>query len=214
MLKYDKYERGFLQFLDLIPPGTTLLDIGANIGITTVPMAKKFPLLTLHSFEPVPPNINALKRIIKHYKLKNVVLHEIGLADAPGELKMVIPVVNGVKMQGLCHVFNEATDDPNEGEIISVPVKRLDDLAELQVVQKIAGIKIDVENFEYYVLKGAQQLLTKHKPVIYCELWANEMRQVVMDYLKEIGYTAKVYENNKLVDFKNQEESNFIFING
>ncbi|NCD70406.1 FkbM family methyltransferase [Mucilaginibacter agri] len=212
LLKHDKYEQGFLQFLDLIPQGTTLLDIGANIGITSVPMAKKFPSLTLHSFEPVPPNISALKRVIKHFKLKNVVLHEIGLADAPGELKMVIPIINGVKMQGLCHMYNEATDSPDEGEIITVPVKKLDDLDYLQSAEKIAGIKIDVENFEYYVLKGGQQLLTRHKPVIYCELWDNEMRPLVMNYLKELGYAVKVFENKALVDFKDQEETNFIFI--
>lgn len=212
MLKRNKYEQGFLHFLDLIPQGTTLLDIGANIGITSVPMAKKFPSLALHSFEPVPPNINALKRVIKHYRLKNVVLHEVGLADAPGELKMVIPIINGVKMQGLCHMYNEVTDSPDEGELITVPVKRLDDLVFLQSAPKIAGIKIDVENFEYYVLKGGRQLLAKHKPIIYCELWANEMRQVVIDYLKEFGYVVKVYENKTLVNFKDQDETNFIFI--
>lgn len=213
MLKKDKYEISFRQFMDLIKDGDSILDIGANIGITAVPMARAFPDKTLHAFEPIPENASALKRVIAHYKLKNVVLHEIALGEAPGELKLVLPVINGVKMQGLSHVYREGEDSEwNRGEIFSIPVKKLDDVDGLQRLKKLAAIKIDVENFEYYVLKGGRELLTKHSPVIYCELWDNEMRQPVMDYLKELGYGVKIFVGDNLVDFTGQTENNFIFI--
>lgn len=210
--KGSTYEEEFFEFLNLIPEGT-ILDIGANIGITTVPIAKKFPAATVHSFEPIPANNAALKRIIKHYKLTNVQLHEIALGEEPGELKLVVPIVQGVRMQGLSHVHVPGQDDEwNTGDIYNIPMMKLDDIPALLKEQKIAAIKIDVENFEYYVLKGGSQLLTKHKPVIYCELWENEMRQLVMDLLKSIGYSVKVFQGSKLVDFTNQPGTNFIFI--
>jgi len=215
MLKRDKYEHGFMQFLELIPPGSTILDIGANIGITSVPIAKKFPGATLHSFEPMPANVTALKRVINYYKLKNVVVHEIALGSENGILKLVMPIIKGVKMQGLCHAYVEGEDEEwNRGEIVQVPVKRLDDIEALQKAEKISAIKIDVENFEYQVLMGARDILAKHQPVIYCELWANEVRDQVIDYLKQFGYAIKVFENDSLVDFTTQDENNFVFIIG
>lgn len=213
-LKGSAYEAEFFEFMNLIPAGT-ILDIGANIGITTVPLAKKFPAETIHCFEPIPHNNTALKRIIKHYKLRNVQLHEIALGEQPGMLKLVVPVVKGVRMQGLSHVYVEGQHDEwNTGDIYNIPVFRLDDIPALQAEKTIAAIKIDVENFEYYVLKGGMQLLQRHKPVIYCELWPNERRAMVISLLAQIGYTAKVFEGKNLVDFSTQNETNFVFMPG
>lgn len=210
--KGSTYEAEFFEFLNLIPAGT-ILDIGANIGITTVPIAQKFPKARLHSFEPIPSNTKALRRIIKHYKLNNVQLHEVALGEAPGELKLVVPIIKGVRMQGLSHAYVEGnTDDWNKGEIHHIPMLKLDDMEVLKKEDKIAAIKIDVENFEYYVLKGGRQLLEKHKPIIYCELWENEMRYKVMDLVKDIGYKVKVFEGKNLVDYTGQPGTNFIFV--
>jgi len=207
----NKHEAEFLHFLNLLPTDKVLLDVGANIGIMTIPLAKKAVNGKVYSFEPMPQNIKALKRIIKYYKLRNITLFETALGNAPGELKMVMPIIDNVKMQGLCHVVD--VNNPEEGEHFTLPVKRLDDIPELQNAPSIGGIKIDVENFEFEVLSGAKELLLKHKPIIYCELWANEKRQRTLNYLKnEIGYNVKVYDGEKLVPFSSQDVSNFFLV--
>jgi hypothetical protein len=61
-------------------------------------------------------------------------------------------------------------------------------------------------------LKGGEALLRKHKPVIYCELWDNDRRRLCFEYLQGLGYQVKVYENNSLVDFKEQASINFFFM--
>ena len=43
--------------------------------------------------------------------------------------------------------------------------------------KKIGAIKMDVENFEYFVLEGGKELIKKHKPIIYTELWENQNRE-------------------------------------
>jgi FkbM family methyltransferase len=208
------YEAAFTEFLRLVPEGA-VLDIGANIGMTTVPLAKKFPAAHVYSFEPIPANYATLKRIIKHYRLTNVTLFEAALGEEPGVLKLVVPVINKVHMYGLSHDYKEGRNDEwNTGNVYSIPMLKLDDIAALQEVKKIAAIKIDVENFEYYILKGGRQLLLKHKPVIYCELWPNEMRQPVLDLVKEIGYSVKVLQDGTLADFDNQPVTNFILLHG
>ena len=45
---------------------------------------------------------------------------------------------------------------------------------------RVTGIKLDVENFEAHVLRGATELLKRDHPIIYCELWDTPNRQEVM----------------------------------
>ncbi len=208
-----KYEEEFHFFNDMIEDNGIILDIGANIGTMTTLIAKKSKNSKIYAFEPIPDNIKALKRVIGHYKLDNVKVYEAALGEENGELKMIMPIIDNVKMQGLSHVVEKYTaEEINSGHIYSVPVYKLDDLEELRSGGKINAIKIDVENFEYHVLKGAEQILKDHKPVIYCELWDNEKKYITISYLKDLGYKAKIYENKKLIDFKGQTAINFFFV--
>lgn len=200
-------------FIGMIPNKGMVLDIGANIGITTVPLAKALPNASVFSYEPMPHNAKALRRVVQASKLKNVSVFETALDEREGELKMVLPVINGVKMQGLSHVYEEGNStDWNKGDLFTVPVKQLDRLPNLQAAT-ITAIKIDVENFEYNVLKGGQQLLAKNKPLIYTELWENEKKQQCIDYLQGLGYQTKVFEGNQLVPYTGQaNEVNYFFV--
>jgi FkbM family methyltransferase len=205
------HEKEFLYFLDMIPKEEgIILDIGANIGVMTVTMALSHKNATVFSFEPIPDNVLALEKVVKFFKLKNVRLIKTALGDEPGEIKMVVPVVGNSNMQGLSHVVESGETDA--GKFFSVPVQKLDDMPELKSGLRIMAIKIDVENFEYYVLKGARELLLKNKPIIYCELWDNERRVLCMNYMKELGYKVKIFIKGVLTDFHSQEGINFFFV--
>ncbi len=212
-LKINKYEKEFLYFIDLIPEEGTILDIGANIGITSVPLAQRKKKSFIYAFEPMPENISALKRVIQYFKLSNVKILETALGDIPGELKMVMPVINNVKMQGFSHIISESdAKDHDQTHIHTVPVNTLDKIEELNVAAKISAIKIDVEGFEYFVLKGGCDMLSKHKPLIYCELWDNEKRKMTIDYLLSLGYEVKFLDGNDLKLYKdNPNIINFFF---
>ena len=209
-LKANRHEREFVCFLEKIPNEGVILDIGANIGIMTISLAKKLDKAQIYAFEPIPDNLKALKRILNHYKPGNVKVFETALGEENGTIQMVLPVMDKMKMQGLSHVVKENDNSEwNTGQVYSLPVKKLDDIQELKELPKITAIKIDVENFEYYVFKGGRELLLKHKPLIYCELWANEMRPVCLNYLKDLGYKVSIFDGEKLVPYTNQEETNF-----
>ena len=116
-------------------------------------------------------------------------------------------------MQGLSHVLHESIEGNNEGEVFKVPVKKLDDINEIDINnKKINAIKIDVENFEYFVLKGGRELINKHRPLIYCELWEQENKSKTLELLINFNYDVKVKENNELVKYTNQKTQNFFFI--
>jgi FkbM family methyltransferase len=213
-LKKDKKEKDFFQFLSLIPKDTAVLDIGANIGIMTVHLAR-IENVTVYSFEPMPNNIMAFKRIVNHFGLKNVELFEMALGNTEGEVEMVMPVISSVRMQGLSHVVHESIQENNEGERFRVPLKMLDNLPQLRnSAKRISAIKIDVENFEFFVLDGAKQLIEKNKPVVYAELWDNDNRYKCFDLFDSLNYKTFVAVNDRLVLFNPSEhvKQNFIFI--
>jgi len=212
-LKRDRKEKDFFQFMGLIPEGTAVLDIGANIGIMTVHLAGIKDSM-VYSFEPMPNNIEAFNRIVRYFKLKNVKLFEVALGNSEGTAEMVMPVISAVRMQGLSHVVHESIPENNEGERFRVPLRMLDNMQELEAGRRISAIKIDVENFEFFVLDGAKKLIAKHRPVVYAELWDNENRYNCFGLFNSLNYRTYVAVNDQLVLFdpSHHMKQNFIFI--
>lgn len=212
-LRWDRKEGDFLHFLSLLQDHDVVLDVGANIGIMTAKLAQRCRKGKVHAFEPIPENFNALTRIVAHFRFDNVVLHPYALGEAPGEIQMVMPEVQNVKMQGLSHVVHDSIEDFNEGQRYSVPIHTLDALA--GQFGKVRAIKIDVENFEFFVFKGATELLKRDRPMIYCELWDNANRVKCFDFLtQEVGYQIQILEGGKLIPFDPQVHvrQNFFFV--
>ena len=205
-LKWGAIEKEFLEFMNLVPDDRVILDLGSNIFIMTTHIASRRRKAMVYSFEPIAENLITLKRIVRYYKLSNVKVFECALGDHDGEIKMVMPVIADVKMQGLSHVVEEGSGNQDAGTFYTVPLKKLDDILELHEPNlKITAIKIDVENFEFFVLKGGRALLAKHRPVIYSELWNNENRTNTIKMLSELGYAVKVNQHGRLVNFEGQE---------
>lgn len=180
------YEKEFAHFTKLVPDEGIILDVGANIGITMVPLARLKKNAVIHAFEPIAENFSTLQRVARIYRVENIQLINLALGEASGHLKMIMPTLGHAKQQGLSKVYEEGSKE--QGAIYHVEVKPLDALYDGQ--QRISAIKIDVENFEYEVLQGGEKILTKWKPVIYCELWYNEKRKQVFQYLNRLGYDA------------------------
>lgn len=211
-LRSDKKENDFFTFLSLLKDGKgDVLDIGANLGIMTVHLAKKLPNTTIHAFEPMPTNVHILKRIIAKFNLKKTKIHEVALGDETGTAKMVLPLNGHTVMQGLSHIKHESITEWNEGQEVDVQLDKLDNLINGQAIQ---GIKIDIENFEYFALKGADRILSANKPIIYAELWDNENRSNCFEYLKSFNYSVFVGDDQQLVPYEPQKHhtQNFIFI--
>lgn len=201
-LHRDKRERDFFAFLALLPAEGTVLDIGANLGFITAHLAWKVKSGRVIAFEPMPDNLDALHYVVKKFNLANVKVEELALGDHDGEVEMVLPVEGKARQQGLSHIVHEDLTDHNEGIRFKVPLKKLDSISSLfESGTKVAGIKMDVENFEHFVLSGADQLIAKHHPLIYLELWDNENRTTCFDILNKWSYSVMVNVDGKHVPY-------------
>ncbi len=70
---------------------------------------------------------------------------------------------------------------------MTVPLTMIDSLD----LPRVDGIKVDVENFEWQVFRGAINLLKRDHPVIYCELWDTPNRRDVILLLRDLGYSCE-----------------------
>jgi FkbM family methyltransferase len=196
-LRNDSNEKIMFTFLDLIPNDCLILDIGANLGFITYHLAQKQGCSVI-AFEPIPINYSILTRLMATKKLTNTIALPYALGEETGTLDMVMPLQDGIPMQGLSHVT-----DPTgqvDGYRFTVPVKRLDELIEIRDSDKrVGGIKIDVENYEYFILQGGIDLIKRNKPVICIELWKNENRQRSLSLLMSLGYVPHILANNQLI---------------
>jgi FkbM family methyltransferase len=156
-----------------VRPGDTVLDIGANIGLVTLRLAKRVgPSGTVHAFEPNPAIAGRLRASLERNGIANVQLHQVALGAVPDTLHLSIPEGNA----------GAASFLHSRGTSIGVPVKRLDDF-ELRP----SFIKMDVEGFEDRVLEGFAQTLRTHPPkVILFE--QNNAKGRSIPILRDAGY--------------------------
>lgn len=133
--------------LHFLRPEELFLDVGANIGSYTV-LAGKVSGVRVIAVEPIPQTFEYLMDNIQLNRLQSVVQAEniaLGAEDS-----VVTMTANQDAMNHAVSSHDMDTD------IVTVPVKRLDDLVGDEIP---ALIKIDVEGYETEVLKGAQRTM-------------------------------------------------------
>lgn len=176
--RYDSNEVCLLG--GYLGPGTTVLDIGASLGLYTVQLAEMACHLggRVIAVEPVPANADVIRRNLKKNGLHHVAtVRELALGAGPGTLNME------VEQGGTGNAAVTDGIDPDEmarhraqgslGTRVSVPVVTLDSLD----LEGIVGVvKIDVEGLEMDVLAGAEQFIARHRPVILAEFNPEWMR--------------------------------------
>ncbi len=154
---------------DLELRGTTVIDIGANIGRHAVPLAKKIgPTGLLCAFEPIPVIRGILNEKLLAAELNNVAVYPFALSSerTVADFNYIpnLPEESGLKKR---HIYNAV---PSEFQKIKVGVFKLDDLIALDT--KVTFIKIDVEGGELDVLRGAPRLLASSRPIVAFECGA------------------------------------------
>jgi len=211
-LSFDSRKTDFLFFETLLAADANVLVIGACTGITTVPLAKGKTGRKVIAYEPLSSNFKVLNQVVSHYRLSNVSTFQLGLGNRSEQREMVLPVLNGVKKQGMAHVIDPSIVLYNEGISEPIELDFLDNRSELKQLE-IKGIKLVAENFEYQIIEGAENLIASHRPLIYCELWHNEKRDAVLELIQRYGYTVFYRDGNELLPYnhRNYSGKNFFF---
>ncbi len=159
-----------LEARAILRPGDTFIDVGADFGWYTVIGAKAVgPTGRVIAFEPVPRNLEFLRRNVAANGCANAKLEPIALSNKSGKITMHLNRTNLGN-----HSMLEAQDRPDS---IDVQAMTLDEYLK-DYSGKIALIKIDTEGAEGYILEGMRETLRKHpETVIFMEFTPRWLQQ-------------------------------------
>lgn len=195
------------KLYSLIQANFVCIDIGANIGETTLNFAQIAKNGKVYSFEPVPFLFEQLIKNISLNDYNNIAAFNIAIADNEEDLFFEMP--SNKNSAGI------SLNKQQAGTAKRVVGTTLDNFIRQQNIPHIDFIKIDVEGFEYFVLKGATQTILQHRPILFIEIdnsylsAKNTSEKEVLSYLQnKLGYT--LYRINGIAQEKinNLENTN------
>lgn len=198
---------------NILKKGDTCVDIGANLGYFSYFMSKHIGAEgKLISVEPISLFGDIWKNNMKRSKYNNYSLLQIALGENESEIKMGIPIIDGVLHHGMTKPINGKTDI----NILETRVKMMNPNLVFSGIEKIDFIKIDIEGFEYHVISNMTTFLQKHKPIVQSELSGDDNRQKVIDLFESLSYNTYVLLDFIIVpantEIKNKHAGDFYFM--
>lgn len=144
------------NFADIdFQPDDVVIDIGANIGMVSIYLAKKFPYLKIYSFEPVTINFRNFEKNIKLNNIPNNIItpiHKAVTGDGKPVTLMFCPDNSG----GSGVYTNNSTGYIIKNEDKDLESITLDDIFKEFNIKKVKLLKIDCEGSEFSILKNCK----------------------------------------------------------
>ena len=184
---YEKFNMAYLSMF--IPRGSTVIDVGVNIGTVAIPIARLHNSnVTVIAYELFNDTKKILDKNINENKAYNVISIESAVGD---KVRLAVNIDlehntnQGANKIGQKDSINNSSNTIHMTNIDSVPL------------DNISAIKVDVEGAEPLVFYGARATITKYKPVIMFE-----KNEVVLDprVQTELKISDEVF-NFDIVDF-------------
>ena len=143
-----------------------VVDVGANMGATTLLFNRAFPDARILAIEPVEINYRCLLHNTRG--ISNITTLKMAVSNKRSSIKLSMPTAaqrpdlhRRFGNSGLYSIFGK--DDAHSE---TVQADTLDNI----VSDKVDFLKIDVEGSEALVFAGAKRIMTKDRPIMMVEL--------------------------------------------
>jgi len=173
----------------------TVLDIGANVGVTALYFSQIFPNAQIYAFEPAPDNFAVLARNVANCERIRAFNFGLGADDATLEL---FASDNPVNFGG--YSLHAAGSDTSKK--VSIAVRCVASVLEEILVEKVDVIKIDTEGAEWDILTAFPESVVQSAKYITGELHGNR-DFALLDYLSrwfDVGMRKKL--SSRLFNFQ------------
>jgi FkbM family methyltransferase len=177
--------------VDLLRPGESFVDVGANIGHLTLTAAHRLGATgRVLSFEPNPMVYARLSTNIDLNALGTIVrAHNVALGATVGTLRLSVPVegTGGATLGRLGSEYSGALASQFD-VAVDTGDSRCDEITGPLV------IKIDVEGFETFVVQGLAATIARNRPALIVEAWPDHLRnsgssiEALLALAHEMGY--------------------------
>ena len=182
---------------ELCAPGSVVADVGANIGTIAVPLAQHLGSAGfLYAFEP--------QRVVFQTLCANVALQSLTNVEC-------VPVAVGAVRETLRLPDIDYERPANFGGVEMQafsggrPVQQVV-LDEYFDRGPFSLVKIDVEGMELDVLRGAQRIIERQRPILYVEDDRANKSAELEQALRDLGY--RMYRHNPLLFNPNNHRGN------
>jgi len=167
-------------FAQIVKPGMTVVEVGANIGAHSVALARACSPGPLYLFEPQQRVFQILCANLALNGVTNAIAYPEACSDEAGFV-VVPPLDYGAELN-----FGGVSVEPDtEGARgLRVRATPLDALG----LGACHLIKVDVEGFEAQVLRGAADTIRRLRPLLYVENDRREHQQEVISLIAAMGY--------------------------
>jgi FkbM family methyltransferase len=163
----------------------TYFDLGANIGLTTIPVAQN-PLVKCFAFEPEPVNFAHLSdNVRRNTREGNVEMHQVAIIDHRATVMLGIA-------EGNIGDHRVGFDEGGKRRTVEVRGVPLDDFHDR--IDGALAVKIDIQGAEPFAIAGGPKTLARADLVIM-EFWPHGMRELGSDpgmMIEFVGGFAKV----------------------
>ena len=188
---FSSKEPDTLEWVEGIPKGSVLWDVGANIGLYSIYAAKNSGC-KVFAFEPSVFNLEILARNINENKLEDLItIVPLALSD---QVETNLFRMTSTNWGGALSTFSK--DINQHGKEISTVFKyrttgvTMDTAISHLGIAQPNFIKIDVDGIEHFVLKGGIEVLKKVEGVlIEIDTDFTEQAERSSDYLTNAGFT-------------------------
>lgn len=126
----------------------TILDVGANIGQSALPLARMYPRAAIHSFEPSLESYQLLHSTAAQFD--NVHPHRLGVGEAK---------VAGFLAPGDRSTLHRLVLEPDSPDLEQVEVTTVTDFCSENSIGYVSLLKVDTEGHDLKVLQGAASML-------------------------------------------------------
>ena len=143
------------SLVETLPPGATVLDLGAHIGSFAILAARLRSDITIHCYEPSSDNSRLLRQNLALNRLEGrVVTHRAAVSDGDGPVQL--------RVSGPTDAF-DVTAGRVGGETASeqVPAQTLRSILREIGAERLDLLKMDVEGSEYAVLESSPDAVAR-----------------------------------------------------
>jgi FkbM family methyltransferase len=178
--------------------GMVICDIGANIGYYALLECGKVGIEgRVIAIEASPLNFFYLTKNINLNRFDNIRAFNFALSDRDGNVLFLLYPKKSNWSQVVINRSRLIEKGINASSVIIVPAKTLDHLCMELSLKRLDFIRMDVEGYEFQVIKGGRMTIQKFKPTILMEvhvpLCGLENTIIMLDVLKRYGYDNKYF---------------------